>query len=195
MPAAVFSAFLAFTVIAAFTPGPNNILALGSGIRYGFRGSASMVAGICAGLSCVMVLCSVAVFSVSALSETVITMMKHVGCAYMLWLAWKVAAAGRVGTHNDGAASGFLSGFILQFLNIKIIVFGLAAFSGFILPYYDSYGGLFLFVVLSSLIASAGVLTWALAGSALQVFFAHHARIVNGVMGLMLAGCALTLLF
>lgn len=193
MTSTVFSAFLVFTFITAFTPGPNNILALSSGIRYGFRQSAPTVAGICLGLSCVMLICGMAVFSLSSLSENFINAMKYIGCLYMLWLAWTIATAkGTAGTTET--VSGFFSGFILQFLNIKIIVFGLAAFSGFILPYDDSYGGVALFVLVSSLIASAGVLSWALAGAALQRFFGHQARAVNVVMGLMLVGCAVSLL-
>ena len=37
MPASVLSAFFVFTFITAITPGPNNILALTTGGRAGFR--------------------------------------------------------------------------------------------------------------------------------------------------------------
>lgn len=194
MPAAVISAFLTFTLIAAFTPGPNNILALSSGTRYGFRGSAVTVSGICMGFLCVMILCGVAAFSLSVLSEDLITAMKYVGCAYILWLAWKVATASTADTGEAQAKTGFLSAFVLQFVNVKIIIYGLAAFSGFVLPYYDSYTAVAWFIVVLTLIGSAGVLTWALVGSALQRFFVQHARKTNIAMGGMLLGCAVSLL-
>jgi len=194
MPAAVISAFLAFTFITAFTPGPNNILALSSGSRYGFRGSAVIVAGICTGFFCVMILCGVTAFSLSALSDGLITIMKYIGCAYIIWLAWKIATASTTDTDSGQAKTGFLSAFILQFVNIKIIIYGLAAFSGFVLPYYDSYMAIIWFILLLTLIGSAGVLTWALVGSALQRFFAQHARKANVAMGGMLLGCAVSLL-
>lgn len=194
MPAAVVSAFLTFTFITAFTPGPNNILALSSGSRHGFRGSAMVIAGVCAGFLCVMTICGIAAFSLSALSDQLVTVMKYVGCAYIIWLAWKVATASAADSDAVQTKAGFLNAFILQFVNIKIIIYGLAAFSGFVLPYYDSYWAVAWFILALTIIGSAGVLTWALAGSALQRFFARHARIANAAMGAMLLCCAISML-
>lgn len=194
MPTSVLSAFLTFTFITAFTPGPNNILALSSGSRYGFRGSTPIVAGICTGFLCVMIVCGVTAFSISVLSDRVITVMKYVGCAYIIWLAWKIATENITNTDTAQTKTGFLSAFILQFVNIKIIIYGLAAFSSFVLPYYDSSMAVILFILVLTLIGSAGVLTWALVGSALQRFFARHARVTNVIMAVMLLGCAVSLL-
>ena len=194
MPAAVLSAFLAFTFITAFTPGPNNILALSCGSRNGFRNSAPVISGICAGFFCVMVLCGVAALSLSTISEQFIAIMKYVGCLYIVWLAWKVARA-RTGADGDaGTEVGFTGGFVLQFVNIKIIIYGIAAFSGFVLPYYDSFPAVFAFMLILSAIGSAGIVVWALAGSALQGFFRRYERTANAVMGIMLLGCAASLL-
>ena len=194
MPAAAISAFLAFTFITAFTPGPNNILALGAGSRYGFRGSASVVAGICAGFFCVMIICGITAFSLSTLSDRLITVMKYIGAVYTIWLAWKVATANTADNGTTAVKTDFLNAFILQFVNIKIIIYGLAAFSGFILPYYESYIAVMLFIFILTMIGSAGVLAWTLMGSALQRFFARYARMANGIMGIMLLGCAISLL-
>ena len=46
MPASVLSAFFVFTFITAITPGPNNILALTTGGRAGFRGSIPVLADL-----------------------------------------------------------------------------------------------------------------------------------------------------
>ena len=194
MPAAALSAFLAFTFITAFTPGPNNILALSSGSRYGFRGSAPVVSGMCAGFFCVMILCGVVAFSLSSVSERYIEVMKYAGCLYIVWLAWKIAFAKAAGGGQGEAGKGFMSSFALQFVNVKIIIYGLAAFSGFVLPYYDSYLSIVAFILILSLIGTAGNLTWALAGAAMQSFFSRHARIANAAMGLMLLGCAVSMI-
>lgn len=193
MSGAVFSAFLAFTLITAFTPGPNNILAMSAGMRHGFRGSIPIVSGICAGFFSVMLLCCVVVFSLSAFSKHFIAGMNWVGCLYILWLAWKVTFANPVDGRTAETQMGFASGFVLQFVNIKIIIYGITALSSFILPYYDSHFMILGFAALLTLIGSAGVLIWALAGSALQRFFCSHARIINAVMGIMLLACALAL--
>lgn len=194
MPATVLSAFLAFTFITAFTPGPNNILALSSGSRYGFRGSAPVVSGILAGFFCVMVICGIAAFSLSTISERFITAMNYVGCLYIIWLAWKVASAKTADGGKAVTGAGFIYGFALQFINIKIMIYGMTAFSSFILPYHDSYLSVLTFILILSLIGGMGILAWALAGSALQRLFCRHERITNAVMGAMLLGCAVSLL-
>jgi Putative threonine efflux protein len=194
MPATVLSAFLAFTFITAFTPGPNNILALSSGSRHGFRGSAPVVSGILSGFFCVMVLCGVAAFSLSTISERLITVMKYIGCLYIVWLAWKVASAKTADGENAGSGAGFIYGFVLQFINIKIMIYGMTAFSSFILPYYDSYLSVVTFILILSLIGGAGILAWAAMGSTLQRLFCRYERFTNAVMGLLLLGCAASLL-
>src|SRR2546430_15943111 len=42
----LFLAFVAFAVVMFFTPGPNNIMLLSSGLTYGFRRTLPHVAGI-----------------------------------------------------------------------------------------------------------------------------------------------------
>lgn len=75
MPASVLSAFFVFTFITAITPGPNNILALTTGGRAGFRGSIPVLAGICGGFFCVMAICGVLSFSFSVLSASFLQIM------------------------------------------------------------------------------------------------------------------------
>ena len=128
MPASVLSAFFVFTFITAITPGPNNILALTTGGRAGFRGSIPVLAGICGGFFCVMAICGVLSFSFSVLSASFLQIMRYVGSAYLLWLAWKTAMPKAGGNSVGRADAGFMTGFVLQFVNVKIMVYGMTAF-------------------------------------------------------------------
>jgi len=142
MPASVLSAFFVFTFITAITPGPNNILALTTGGRAGFRGSIPVLAGICGGFFCVMAICGVLSFSFSVLSASFLQIMRYIGSAYLLWLAWKTAMP-KAGGNSDGRAdAGFMTGFVLQLVNVKIMVYGMTAYSAFILPHHDSVAAL-----------------------------------------------------
>lgn len=89
--------------------------------------------------------------------------------------------------------SGFIEGLVLQFVNVKIIIYGLTAFTAFVLPYYGSVAEIFCATLVLTFIGSAGVVTWALAGSVLQTFLVRHAKVANTVMGLMLLACAVNL--
>lgn len=187
------SAFVVFIVVTAITPGPNTILALSTGSRRGFRGSLPVLAGICAGFFCVMSICAFLSFSFSVLSPLFVSGMQYIGCIYILWLAWKVATA-RISEKNDTPGTGFASGFILQFVNVKIMIYGMTSYSVFILPYDDSLFMLFGGVCILSLVGSAGTVIWAFAGAMLQHVFQKHARLMNALMGMLLLGCALSLL-
>ena len=194
MPLSVLSAFLVFISITAFTPGPNNILAMSAGIQRGFRGSLPILAGICCGFFGVMLLCCLLVTSLSVLSERFVSVIKYAGCLYIAFLAWKVAFA-RPAEGEQQARAGFWAGCILQFVNIKVIIYGMTAYSGFILPYDDSALTLIAAMCVLTLFGSAGTVAWALAGSLLQRFFRAHARLVNAVMGVLLLACIGPLLF
>jgi threonine/homoserine/homoserine lactone efflux protein len=46
MSQSLFVAFVVFGAVMAFTPGPNNIMVLSSGLTFGFRRSLPHIAGI-----------------------------------------------------------------------------------------------------------------------------------------------------
>ena len=193
MPASVLSAFLTFTIITAFTPGPNNILAFSSGTQYGLKRSAPIIAGSCTGFLCVMAICGLAVITASTISDQFVTWMRYIGTIYIIWLAWKVAFPAPQNTTTGNNSLGFTRGFILQFVNIKIIIYGLTAFSGFIIPHYNSDIAILSFVIILSIIGNAGVITWAILGFALQKIFQSHAVVINAIMGIMLIACAISM--
>ena len=195
MPLSVWSAFLTFTCITAFTPGPNNILSLSVSSRFGIRGSFRALAGIGTGILCIMVLCGIVSYSASTASDTYIAVMRYFGCAYIVWLSWKVATASPDSNSKGGGKVSFFSGIILQFVNVKIMIYGLTAFSGFVLPYYDSLWAVLGFALILTAIGNAGNYVWALIGASLQRFLLLHGRIANVIMGVLLFACAIRLLF
>lgn len=194
MSLAMFGVFMTFCCISAFTPGPNNIFALNAGARFGLRGSLSAISGMSLGFLLVMLVCGYLLLSLSTLSETFLLRLRYVGCAYIVWLAWKVATAKPDASTRQDRHGNFLAGFILQFFNVKIIFYGLTAFSTFIIPHYDSSLSIPAFALLLTMLTCASQFTWASAGALLERFLARHAKITNLVMGLLLLGCAVSLL-
>ena len=51
----------------------------------------------------------------------VMEVMKYIGAAYILWLAIHIAFSKKTSENTEQSAS-FLKGFMLQFVNVKIIV-------------------------------------------------------------------------
>ena len=146
MPGYVIGNFFVYSVINAFTPGPGNILALNTVTNYGYKKGRPLFWGIFAGYYVVQIICAIFVFGVSAFLPNMLGMMKYIGAAYILWLAFHIAISKPSADETEKSAS-FLKGFLLQFVNVKIYLFGITALTGYITDYSASLGVLFLLSV------------------------------------------------
>ena len=187
--------FLSYAVVTAITPGPNNILSMTHASRVGFRRSFPFHLGVWWGFSLVMLLCTVFCQFLAELIPVIKTPMLIAGALYLLWLAWKTFRSPPLeGSTSDGG--GFLSGFVLQFINPKIYIYCLVSMEAYILPAYQGqWGALVCFALLLPFIGFLFTLCWALFGSLFQLLFSKYARITNTLMALLLVYCAVSLFF
>ena len=81
----------------------------------------------------------------------------------------------------------------LQFVNPKVILYGITAFSSFVFPWTDSPFAVIFFIGLLSAIGFAGTCCWALCGSAFQRLFNTYRTPLNSLMALLLVWCAFSL--
>ncbi len=126
MPFNILISFLIYCVINAFTPGPGNILALNTVANYGWKKGRPLFFGIFAGYYSVQIICALIVYGVSTFLPSVLGIMKYIGAAYILWLAIHIAISKLEIGSSDKSAS-FMKGFMLQFVNVKIYLFGITA--------------------------------------------------------------------
>lgn len=190
---AIFS-FLVFALINAFTPGPGNILALNTMTNYGWKKGKSLFGGILAGYYCVQALCAFFTYGLDQFIHPVMYVLKYVGAVYITWLAVHVALSKPGGQAEDKKPS-FWIGFILQFVNVKIYLFGITALTGYIAPYYTSLGMLLLFEMIIATVGSMATLTWIFFGAVFQKAYTKHFRTVNGFLAITLLECAYQLAF
>lgn len=185
--------FLIYCFLTAYTPGANNLLSMSNAIRLGFRRSVRFNLGILAGFAVVMSVCTAFSATLYSLLPRIKTAMQILGAAYMLYLAWKVWKSSSELSADGGQEASFLSGMVLQFANPKIYIYAITAMSLYILPVYHSAAALVGFTVLLTVIGASGSFVWALFGAAFCRFFSRHAKLVNGVMALLLVYCAAAL--
>ena len=88
-----------------------------------------------------------------------------------------------------------MSGFIVQFVNVKVMLYGMVSISSFVLPYTKSKLIIFLFVVGMSILGALAAVIWALAGEYFQRVLNDHYKVVNIIMGLILLRSAIDLVF
>ena len=174
MTPTLLSAFWTYTLITAMTPGPNNILALSSATTHGFRQSTRVLAGMSLGFLIVMLLCAGISFSLAVIDPAAVHLLSWAGAAYIVWLAWKIATSP---TKEDGLQTkpiSFWASFALQFVNVKIILYGVTALSTFVLPQTQALSWIVGVSVLLAMIGTFGNVCWALAGHLFQRLFRQY---------------------
>jgi threonine/homoserine/homoserine lactone efflux protein len=188
-------AFLAYILLTAYTPGPNNILSMSNGSLYGFKKSFPFNVGILCGFSIVMSLCTLFSAVLYAVIPKIKMAMLILGAIYMLYLAWKIFKSSMHDPEKQKSRSTFLSGMMLQFVNPKIMVYGITSMSVYILPYYKEPVHVLLFGLLLSLVGFSATLCWSAFGSVFSKLLKKHARVLNPIMAALLVYCAVSLFF
>lgn len=190
-----FSAFLSYVIITTFTPGPNNIMAMSNASRYGFKRAIPFNAGVFFGFFVILSLSNFFSTTLFSLIPSIKPMMTYIGVAYILWLAWKIyTIKPQSPGQNNKTTNKFHTGIILQFVNLKAILYGLTITSNFIIPYYKSIFIIVLFSIFLAFIAFISTCCWSIFGSILQKFFENHSKMVNTIMSLLLVYTAISLL-
>ena len=193
MPGYVIGNFFIYSVINAFTPGPGTILALDTVTNYGYKKGRPHFGGIFAGYYVVQMICAIFVFGVSTFLPDVLGIMKYIGAAYILWLAVHIAMS-RPDTDSVEKSASFLKGFLLQFVNVKIYLFGITALTGYITDFSASLWVLILFEFIITTIGTVATLTWVGMGVLIQKVYQRHYRVINVILALTLLECVYSML-
>lgn len=182
--------FIIYCVVVTFTPGPSNIVILSSARHFGAGRTMNYVWG--ATLAFGLLLASSAGLS-HWLSESlpyILYGMRIVGSIYMLYLAYLIYKMGNV-EGDTGTRPGFLTGFVMQFVNPKVILFTFTVLPGYVLPHYDSVIALSLFVLLVTVIGFMAYTSWAVFGALLRRMLNRHLKLLNVVMAAFLVYSAI----
>lgn len=189
-----YTGFISYVILAAFSPGPNNIMAMTNAAKYGLKRGLifcfGMLCGFIVTVSC-CTLFSVMLFDFIPVAEPV---MKYVGAAYILWLAYSICADKPQSEKKPAfRTDGTLAGMMLQLVNVKVMIFSLTAVSMFVLPHSKEPRVLALTALLLVCMCSTSNICWAMFGSLFQRVINAHRKVANAVMALLLVYCAATL--
>jgi cysteine/O-acetylserine efflux protein len=182
-----FFPFLAYVFVTTFTPGPNNLLAMSNGMRFGYRRTLGFLAGMTTGFMLIMLACGLLNVVLVTLLPQVKIWMEILGAVYMIYLAVHIIRAGPL---EEGAEetslSTFAAGFALQFLNVKAILYGVTVFSLFITPAFHDPAIVSLFAPLLAVIGFSAISCWALGGNLFRHALRRHYRLFNLAMAALL---------
>lgn len=187
-----YAAFFAFTFLTAYTPGPNNLIAMTNASRDGLKRTLPFLSGMVSGFLFVMLICALFSTLLYDLIPSIKPYMLALGTCYLLYLAYSVW---QDKPHKEGKQrqNSFLAGLLLQLVNVKIMLYGITAITSYVLPYYQKTEAIISFCVLLTAIGASGFLCWAGFGSLIERLFKEHKKILNIIMALLLVYCAVSL--
>jgi len=188
-----YSAFLSYVLLSSITPGPNNITSMSNAMQNGFKKGLKFNLGVLFGVFILVTLCAAFTSMLRSIIPQIEPFMLILGSAYILWLAWVIYKdAPSTGKKGAIKTNSILSGMMLQFVNVKAIMYGITGISTFVLPYYNSFLSLMPYVAFMAVLAFLCTCLWALFGTAFEMFFANHKKRLNTVMALLLVYCAIS---
>src|ERR1700744_3777689 len=116
----VLIAFVVFATVMFFTPGPNNIMVLSSGLTYGFRRTLPHIAGITVGVAFMIAAVGLGLGSVFVAWPGLQTILKYAGIGYLIYLAAAIAMSGPASAQdNRRGPMTFWSAAMFQWINVK----------------------------------------------------------------------------
>lgn len=181
-----------FTFAGLFSPGPNVVLLATSGARFGFRATVPHLLGVPVGTGIVAATTALGVGAALLAAPELKFTLQLVAAGWILYLAWRMAQAGRAGRAQDrGRPFTFVEAILFQAVNPKLWAVTLAAAAGFGVGLGPGAEVLRLFLVFCGL--NLGVcLFWTTVGHGLRGFLAdaRRWRIFMTAMALLMAASA-----
>ncbi len=145
---AVLWPLMAFAFSSSVTPGPNNVMIMTSGMNYGIRQSMPHFLGICLGFPLMVLFVGLGLGAVFDLFPVLHDILKVLGVAYLLYLAWLIAKSAPADL-NEGKARPltFIQSALFQWVNPK----GWVMATGAVAAYTTVSGDVFLQVLVIAL--------------------------------------------
>jgi threonine/homoserine/homoserine lactone efflux protein len=181
-------AFVVFAVATLFTPGPNNIMLMASGLNFGLTRTVPHGFGVTLGFGFMVLVVGFGLGAIFAAYPLAYQVLKYVGAAYLLYLAWRIANATSAHGNARPRPMTFLEGAAFQWVNAKAWVMAIGAVT--------AYAGItafplntFLIAAIFTTLGTASSFTWVLFGTGLKqiVTDPRSVRIFNLVMAALLA--------
>jgi threonine/homoserine/homoserine lactone efflux protein len=192
------AAFLLFSLVAAITPGPSNVMITATGSAVGVTRGLPCVLGACLGMALLLFCAALGLGQLVLGYPAAVRAMNWCGAAFLLWLALRIATAPAPSAAAAARPVGFLAAALFQWVNPKGWLIALGATSTYLQARGDNpvlqaaaFGALFFAAAFPSGLA------WLVLGALMQQVLreTRAVRTFNIVMGAALAASVAMILW
>lgn len=138
--------FFIYCVIVTFTPGPTNVVILSTVHNLGVKKAMEYTYGATIAFGILLSISAALNMALVTVLPAILPAMQIIGGLYIAYLAvqiFRIKPSKQLS--NRSATSTFMSGFLMQFINPKVVLFTMTVIPSFILPCYTSASMLTLF--------------------------------------------------
>ena len=165
-----FLSIALFWIVAAYTPGPNNVVASYSGFNFGIKKTIPHILGVTLGFTSLVIALTFGLVNIFKLFPLIQIVLKYLGSFFLIYLAYKISFSKSSSEKKSENPISFLDTFIFQFLNPKGVLIGIIIVSTY-LEYGDNYLNYATQIVLFAFIISLSSITfWTFVGKYLRKF-------------------------
>lgn len=181
--------FLLYCLLITISPGPTNIVILSTVQNNGLHKAIQFCYGATLAFGSILFLSVLLNSLLTQYIPNLLFIMQIVGTVYILYLAYLIFNMNLSDTTNKEVGN-FKIGFLIQFINPKVLIFCLTVFPSFVMPYYSSIYELLGFALLITIIGAIAFFSWVLFGHLLKSFLENYCKLTNTILSLFLVYCA-----
>ena len=191
---------ISFAIATAFTPGPNNLMLLSSGLTFGYKRTLAHIVGVAVGFPIMVLAMGLGVGAVLEHYPMVYVVLKVLGFGYLLWMAWHIAnTQGSIQSDNykNDKPFTFLQAALFQWVNPKAWIMAVTAISSFTTQSSDVWYQIAIIAFVYLVVGIFSTHSWALGGVLLQRWLESQRAIrnFNRVMALLIVVSVVPFMF
>jgi threonine/homoserine/homoserine lactone efflux protein len=165
----IFSISL-FWFVAAYTPGPNNVVASYSGFNFGIKKTIPHILGTTLGFTSLVLLLTIGLINVFKLFPIIQIIIRYLGTVFLIYLAYKIASSTASDDIKKENPVKFIETFLFQYLNPKGVMVAIIVVSTYVELGENYLNHATQVVALAFLFSSTSITLWTFIGKFLRKF-------------------------
>ena len=187
------TALMILMFVAAFTPGPNNLLSSYSGFNFGIKKTLPLIYGVTFGFPLLIIIINSGLIIFFKKFPALQEIIKILGSVFILYFAYKVASNKSSEEQKIKNPAKFFNMLFFQFINPKAVLFAIIVVSTFINMNENFIRDTTIVLSVAISFSFVSIFSWCLLGKFLRRFATNEKfiQMFNYVMSFLLIVCVI----
>ena len=187
------TALMILMFVAAFTPGPNNLLSSYSGFNFGIKKTLPLIYGVTFGFPLLIIIINSGLIIFFKKFPALQEIIKILGSVFILYFAYKVALSKSNKEQKINNPTKFFNMLFFQFINPKAVLFAIIVVSTFINTNENFIRDTTIVLSVAISFSFVSIFSWCLLGKFLKKFATNEKfiQVFNYIMSFLLIVCVI----